>query len=416
MPRRFHFLLSLRRRGRGFGEVEKLGDLVAMSGSNARGRLSPASGGGDSEPRSAGSRTRSISATRGRKPSPRPGRDLASATAALEEKKPPGVPTLLPSLSVPAGMRRQELLLRSGLSLDASCSSDASTDSFCSRASTGRIGRPTFGARKKKTISQIDPKDVAMLEREIGSASPSDVSSLKRRCAWVTANTDPCYVAFHDEEWGVPVHDDKKLFELLVLSGSLAELTWPTILNKRSIFREVFMDFDPVLVSKLSEKKIIAPGSPSSSLLSEQKLRGVLENARQILKIKEEFGSFDKYCWSFVNHKPIFSRFRYPRQVPVKTSKADAISKDLVRRGFRSVGPTVVYTFMQVSGMTNDHLTSCYRFAECASPATGANPTESVREANSGGSDHTTEQNTNGTNGLVVDIELSRTIDELSIS
>ncbi|KAB8095972.1 hypothetical protein EE612_024230 [Oryza sativa] len=383
-----------------------------MSGANARGRLSPASGGGgDSEPRSAGSRTRSVSATRGRKPSPRPGRDAAAAAA--EEKKPAAVPTLLPSLSVPAGMRRQEVLLRSGLSLDASCSSDASTDSFCSRASTGRIGRPTFGARKKKTLCQTDHKIVSMLEREVGLASANDVPGLKRRCSWVTANTEPCYAAFHDEEWGVPVHDDKVLFELLVLSGALAELTWPTILNKRPIFREVFMDFDPVLVSKLSEKKIIAPGSPSSTLLSEQKLRGVIENARQILKIVEEFGTFDKYCWSFVNNKPILSRFRYPRQVPVKTSKADAISKDLVRRGFRSVGPTVVYTFMQVSGMTNDHLISCYRFAECAAAATGSNTTVGS-ETNSDSSNRATEQQMNGTNGLAADI--ARTIDELSIS
>ncbi|CAL5068721.1 unnamed protein product [Urochloa decumbens] len=390
-----------------------------MSGAGVRGRLASASGGaGDSEPRPAGSsRTRSVSATRGRKPSPRPGRDVATVAAAEEEKKPAGVPTLLPSLSAPAGMRRQELLLRSGLSLDASCSSDASTDSFCSRASTGRIGRPAFGAKKKKPLSQTDYKSVSMLERDGGLASQTDAAGVKRRCAWVTANTDPCYVAFHDEEWGVPVHDDKKLFELLVLSGALAELTWPAILNKRAMFREVFMDFDPVLVSKLSEKKIIAPGSPSSSLLSEQKLRGVIENARQILKIVEEFGSFDKYCWGFVNHKPILSRFRYSRQVPVKTSKADAISKDLVRRGFRSVGPTVVYTFMQVSGMTNDHLISCYRFAECVATPAGPAKLTDGSEANSSVTNHaTTEQKMNGTNGLAADIELSRTIDELSIS
>ncbi|GJN27132.1 hypothetical protein PR202_gb15125 [Eleusine coracana subsp. coracana] len=384
------------------------------SGASSRRRLSPASGGGDSEPRSAVSRTRSVSAPRGRKPSPRPGRDVLATAATAEEKKLAVLPTLLPSLSAPAGMRRQELLLRSGLSLDASCSSDASTDSFCSRASTGRIGRPAFGARKKKTISQTDYKGVSMLKRE-GGLAYTDADGVKRRCAWVTANTDPCYAAFHDEEWGVPVHDDKKLFELLVLSGALAELTWPAILNKRPIFREVFMDFDPVLVSKLSERKIIAPGSPSSSLLSEQKLRGVIENARQILKIVEEFGSFDKYCWGFVNHKPILSRFRYPRQVPVKTSKADAISKDLVRRGFRSVGPTVVYTFMQVSGMTNDHLISCYRFAECAVAASGPKVTVQS-EANSSGSNHSTEQKMNGTNGLAADLELSRSIDELSIS
>ncbi|KAK9130387.1 hypothetical protein Sjap_010874 [Stephania japonica] len=177
--------------------------------------------------------------------------------------------------------------------------------------------------------------------------------------------TDPCYAAFHDEEWGVPVHDDKKLFELLVLAGALAEHTWPTILGKRHLFREVFVDFDPVAVSNLNERKITAQGSIASYLLSEQKLRAVIENARQISKIKEEFGSFNKYIWSFVNHKPIISRFRYPRQVPVKSPKADVISKDLVRRGFRSVGPTVIYSFMQVAGITNDHLINCFRFDEC---------------------------------------------------
>jgi len=135
------------------------------------------------------------------------------------------------------------------------------------------------------------------------------------------------------------------------------------------------------------------------------------------LQIIEEFGSFDKYCWSFVNHKPILSRFRYSRHVPVKTSKADAISKDLVRRGFRSVGPTVVYTFMQVSGMTNDHLISCYRFAECAASSAGAAKLTDGSLANSSDSNHATaEQKMNGTNGLDSDIELSRTIDELSIS
>ncbi|KAK8292307.1 hypothetical protein V6Z12_D06G114300 [Gossypium hirsutum] len=199
---------------------------------------------------------------------------------------------------------------------------------------------------------------------------PGD-SHRRKRCAWVTPNTDPSYVAFHDEEWGVPVHDDKKLFELLVLAGALSELTWPAILSKRHIFREVFADFDPLAVSKLNEKKLIAPGSTASSLLSELKLRAIVENAHQISKVIDEFGSFDKYIWSFVNHKPIVSRFRYPRQVPVKTPKADVISKDLVRRGFRSVGPTVIYSFMQVSGITNDHLTSCFRFQDCITAAEG---------------------------------------------
>ncbi|GFQ05309.1 DNA-3-methyladenine glycosylase 1 [Phtheirospermum japonicum] len=173
------------------------------------------------------------------------------------------------------------------------------------------------------------------------------------------------YAAFHDEEWGLPVHDDKKLFELLSFSTALAELTWPVILSKRPIFRDVFLDFDPMAVSKLNDKKITTQASPASSLLSELKLRSIVENARQICKIIDEHGSFDKYIWSFVNHKPIVGNFRYSRQVPIKTSKADTISKDLVRRGFRGVGPTVVYSFMQVAGITNDHLVNCFRYRDC---------------------------------------------------
>ncbi|KAG5243732.1 hypothetical protein OIU76_009356 [Salix suchowensis] len=260
-------------------------------------------------------------------------------------------------------LRRHEQLLHSNLSLNASCSSDASTDSFHSRASTGRLIRSnSVGTRKKQHVSK--PRSVVS-DRGLESPPSSDGSQSKKSCAWVTPNTDPCYTAFHDEEWGLPVHDDRKLFELLVLSGALAELTWPAILSKRHMFREVFADFDPIAVSKFNEKKIIAPGSTATSLLSELKLRATIENARQISKVIDEFGSFDKYIWSFVNYKPIVSRFRYPRQVPVKTPKADSISKDLVRRGFRCVGPTVIYSFMQVAGVTNDHLTSCFRFQEC---------------------------------------------------
>ncbi|EEF32974.1 probable GMP synthase [glutamine-hydrolyzing] isoform X1 [Ricinus communis] len=292
-----------------------------------------------------------------------------------QEKKLVTVPTasaLSPkshSVSVPSVLRRHEQLLHSNLSLNASCSSDASTDSFHSRASTGRLTRSnSLGTRRKQYA--LKPRSVVS-DGGLESPPPSDGSQAKKSCAWVTPNADPCYTAFHDEEWGIPVHDDKKLFELLVLSGALAELTWPAILSKRHIFREVFANFDPVVVSKFNEKKIIAPGSTASSLLSEIKLRAIIENARQISKVTDELGSFDKYIWSFVNYKPIVSRFRYPRQVPVKTPKADVISKDLVRRGFRSVGPTVVYSFMQVAGLTNDHLISCFRFQECINAAEG---------------------------------------------
>ncbi|KAH7865733.1 hypothetical protein Vadar_010459 [Vaccinium darrowii] len=292
------------------------------------------------------------------------------------EKQPPQETTdeakgkKAPSLPPSPTQKKPSILLKSP-SMNASCSSEASSDSTYSRASTGRIVRgrrsvtPTMGVRRKQCGSKSEVGEKVGMDGESGLGDSGDTFPAKKRCAWVTPNTDPCYVAFHDEEWGVPIHDDKKLFELLVMSIALAELTWPSILNKRRMFREVFLDFDPIAVSKLNEKKILTPGSAASSLLSELKLRAIIDNARQISQVIDEFGSFDKYIWDFVNHKPIVSHFRYPRQVPIKTSKADAISKDLVRRGFRGVGPTVVYSFMQVAGITNDHLVSCFRFHDC---------------------------------------------------
>uniref|UniRef100_A0A0E0E4G2 Uncharacterized protein n=1 Tax=Oryza meridionalis TaxID=40149 RepID=A0A0E0E4G2_9ORYZ len=256
------------------------------------------------------------------------------------------------------------------LSLNASCSSDASVESLRGRDSSGgRLERswsrvaPAVPRRGKTPVKAAAAAEKVAADAEV--VAPATPEAGKRRCAWVTPTTDPCYVIFHDEEWGVPVHDDRRLFELLVLSGALAELTWPEILKRRQLFREIFADFDPVAISKINEKKLVAPGSVANSLLSEQKLRAVVENARQILKIVDEFGSFDRYCWGFLNHKPIVSKFRYPRQVPVKSPKADMISKDMVRRGFRGVGPTIIYSFMQAAGLTNDHLVSCFRFKEC---------------------------------------------------
>ncbi|MBA0633005.1 hypothetical protein Godav_001663 [Gossypium davidsonii] len=356
----------------------------------------------------AGNKAGSLSA---RKPASKPLRKVEKSpvevTATEDKKSLPSsiVSSLSPkkhSVSVPSVLRRHEKLLHSNLSLNASCSSDASTDSFHSRASTGRLIRSnSVGSRRKPYASK--PRSFVS---DSGSDSPSDGSHQKKRCAWVTPNTDPSYASFHDEEWGVPVHDDKKLFELLVLSGALSELTWPAILSKRQMFREVFMDFDPAAVSKLNEKKLIAPGSVSSSLLSELKLRAIIENARQISKVIDEFGSFDEYIWSFVNHKPIISKFRYPRQVPVKTPKADVISKDLVRRGFRSVGPTVIYSFMQVAGITNDHLTGCFRFQECITAAEGKEVEIKERA----------EEKKPDNSVSVIESELSIAIDELSFS
>ncbi|XP_057527428.1 uncharacterized protein LOC130806390 isoform X2 [Amaranthus tricolor] len=320
---------------------------------------------------SAGNKTRTV--IEARKPTVKLQKKVDSSpeTESKSKEKKLGqiTPTLSPpmrNLSAPSILRHGSQLLRGNLSLNASCSSDASSDSSHSRASTGRISRSSVPRIRRKQMV-----DCKVVDDGLGLVSEVDGTCFKKRCAWVTPNTDPSYAAFHDEEWGVPIHDDNKLFELLSLSVALAELTWPTILSKRNIFREVFLNFDPISVSKLNEKKISGPGSPGSTLLSEIKLRNIVENARQVCKITEEFGSFDKYIWSFINQKPIVNKFRYPRQVPVKTSKADVISKDLVRRGFRGVGPTVVYSFMQAAGLTNDHLISCFRFQECTAAGEG---------------------------------------------
>jgi DNA-3-methyladenine glycosylase I len=173
------------------------------------------------------------------------------------------------------------------------------------------------------------------------------------------------------------------------------------------------MDFEPVSVSKLSEKKLIAQGSCATSLLSETKLRAIVENAREMVKIIDEFGSFDQYIWGFVNNSPIVGRFRYQRQVPVRISKADLISKDLVRRGFRGVGPTVIYSFMQVCGLTNDHLISCYRFDECNNIFQNGIHTGTGTSLTVPGASVSTSKNTIPMTDLE---DLGANVDELSIS
>ncbi|KAE9616324.1 hypothetical protein Lal_00017570 [Lupinus albus] len=270
-------------------------------------------------------------------------------------------PMTLPSILKQQDNHHNQAVLKN-MSMNASCSSDASSTDSSTHSGAKVVARRQRLRKKveKVRIDNVDGTD------SVDETDSNDSLQNKKRCAWVTPNTEPCYVAFHDEEWGVPVHDDKKLFELLCFSGALAELAWPTILGKRQLFREVFLDFDPCAVSRMNERKVTAPGSPANSLLSDLRLRSIIENARQLCKVMEEFGSFDTYIWNFVSHKPIVSQFRYPRQVPVKSPKAEFISKDLVKRGFRSVGPTVIYTFMQVAGLTNDHLISCFRFKECS--------------------------------------------------
>ncbi|CAL5412787.1 unnamed protein product [Camellia sinensis] len=197
----------------------------------------------------------------------------------------------------------------------------------------------------------------------------------EKRCSFITSNSDPLYVAYHDEEWGVPVHDDNLLFELLVLTGAQVGSDWTSVLKKRQIFRDAFSGFDAETVSKFPEKKISSISADYGIELS--LIRGIVDNANRILEIKKGFRSFEKYLWGFVNHKPIATQYKSCHKIPVKTSKSESMSKDMVRRGFRFVGPTVMHSFMQAAGLTNDHLITCPRHVKClvlASPLAAVTP------------------------------------------
>ncbi|KAK1326581.1 hypothetical protein QJS10_CPA01g00602 [Acorus calamus] len=188
----------------------------------------------------------------------------------------------------------------------------------------------------------------------------------EKRCSFITSNSaDPIYVAYHDEEWGVPVHDDKMLFELLVLTTLQVGSDWTTLLKKRSDFRVAFSGFEVEIVSRFSERQIVSVSARCDIDLG--KVRGVIDNAKRILEVQNEFGSLHAYLWGFVNYKPIVTQYKSCRKIPVKTSKSESISKELVKRGFRYVGPTVVHSFMQAAGLTNDHLLTCPRHLHCSS-------------------------------------------------
>ncbi|KAL3520275.1 hypothetical protein ACH5RR_018424 [Cinchona calisaya] len=194
------------------------------------------------------------------------------------------------------------------------------------------------------------------------SASTTTVKE-EKRCHFITSNSDPIYIAYHDEEWGVPVHHDKLLFELLLLTGAQVGSDWTTVLKKRPQFRDAFSGFDAEIIAKFTEKKITSTCTDYG--IEPSQVRGAVDNANRILEIKKEFGSFDKYLWAFVNHKPIATQYKSCLKIPVKTSKSESISKAMVRRGFRYVGPTVIHSFMQAAGLTNDHLITCPRHLRC---------------------------------------------------
>jgi DNA-3-methyladenine glycosylase I len=185
-------------------------------------------------------------------------------------------------------------------------------------------------------------------------------ATTKTRCAW--CGTDPLYVAYHDKEWGVPVRDDRKLFEFLILEGAQAGLSWITILRKREGYRRAFADFDPQKVARFTSKRVETLLQNPNIVRNRLKVESSISNARAFLDIQEEFGSFSDYIWRFAGGKPIMNRFKSMKEVPARTDLSDAISKDLKQRGFRFVGSTIVYAHMQATGMVNDHMTDCFRY------------------------------------------------------
>jgi DNA-3-methyladenine glycosylase I len=184
----------------------------------------------------------------------------------------------------------------------------------------------------------------------------------KPRCRWAT---DELSAAYHDEEWGVPVHDDRLLFEFLILEGAQAGLSWITILKKRAAYRKAFDRFDPRKVARYDDAKTAALLTNEGIVRNRLKIAAAVGNAKAFLAVQKEFGSFDKYIWGFVDGKPVQNCRRASDTLPARTPQSDAMSKDLLRRGFKFVGSTICYAFMQAVGMVNDHEVECFRHSEC---------------------------------------------------
>ncbi|MDH3627727.1 MAG: DNA-3-methyladenine glycosylase I [Acidobacteriota bacterium] len=184
----------------------------------------------------------------------------------------------------------------------------------------------------------------------------------RKRCWW--CGDDPLYVSYHDKEWGKPIRRDRKLFEMLILEGAQAGLSWITVLRKRDRYREQFRQFDPAVVAAFGKADVQRMMADPGVIRNRAKLESAIDNARVFLKIRDEFGTFSKYLWGFVDGQPIIHRRRRPKDVPAKTPLAESLSKDLKTRGMRFVGPTILYAYMQSVGMVNDHLVDCFRYPE----------------------------------------------------
>ena len=185
------------------------------------------------------------------------------------------------------------------------------------------------------------------------------------RCKWAEG-VSLDYIRYHDEEWGVPVHDDQTQFEFLILEGAQAGLSWSTILNKRAGYKKLFADFDPEKVARFTKKRVEKLLLDPAIVRNRLKVESTVSNARAFLKVQEAFGSFSDYIWGFVDGRPIQNNFREDGDVPATSPESDALSKDLKKRGFRFVGSTIIYAHMQATGLVNDHVTGCFRHKPCA--------------------------------------------------
>ena len=184
------------------------------------------------------------------------------------------------------------------------------------------------------------------------------------RCSW--GESHPLYIPYHDEEWGVPVHDDRHLFEMLILEGAQAGLSWLTILKKRDAYRQAFSQFEPAKVARYDARKIARLLANERIVRNRLKIDAAVANARAFLAVQDAFGSFDQYVWRFVDGRPRQNRWKTLKQIPAKTTQSDAMSRDLKQRGFSFVGSTICYSHMQATGMVNDHLVGCFRHRACA--------------------------------------------------
>lgn len=183
---------------------------------------------------------------------------------------------------------------------------------------------------------------------------------MKQRCEW--CGSEPLYVEYHDQEWGVPVHDDRKLFEMLILEGAQAGLNWLTILKKRENYRKAFDNFDAKKIAKYDKGKVAKLLADAGIVRNRLKIAATIQNAHAFLEIQKEFGSFERYLWQFVSGKPKINHWKNLKEIPPKTAESDAMSKDLKNRGFSFVGSTICYAFMQAVGMVNDHVITCWRY------------------------------------------------------